>query len=331
MKTWMIRAGEYGYLYDEFINKNLIGIGWNEVGDLKNVTSESNIEEKVRTLYPDYKEGKIISTKTQLRKFVLDFAPNDFVITYNPNTRNYSFGKIIGEYQFIENGISDYYHNRKVEWIKNVGRDSLLPTTKNTLGSSLTIFELTEEVKNEFLNLDINKISPPKIEIKFDESEELQIIKEDFEIKAHEFIKDRITKISWEEMQELVAGLLRAMGYKARVSKKGPDRGRDIIASPDGLGLEEPRIVVEVKHRTGTMGVNEVRSFLGGLREKDRGIFVSTGGFTKETKYEAERSNHPCTLVDLDHLVELIVENYDNFEPFSRSILPLKKLYWPQN
>ncbi|MCT8335911.1 restriction endonuclease [Leptospira sp. 85282-16] len=331
MKTWMIRAGEDGYLFDEFNEKNLIGIGWNEVGDLKNLTVESSIEEKVRMLYPDYKEGKIISTKSQLKKFVLDFSLNDYVITYNPNSRIYLFGKITGDYQFIKNGINDYYHNRKVEWIKTIGRDRLLPSTKNTLGSSLTIFELTEEIQNEFLNLDIANVSTANTSNNLDDSEELQIIKEDFELKAHEFIKDRISKISWEEMQELVAGLLKAMGYKARVSKKGPDRGRDIIASPDGLGLEEPRIVVEVKHRTTSMGVTEVRSFLGGLREKDRGIFVSTSGFTKETKYEAERSVIPCTLVDLDHLVELIIDNYDNFDPYSRSILPLKKLYWPQN
>lgn len=47
---------------------------------------------------------------------------------------------------------------------------------------------------------------------------------------------------------------------------KGSDRGKDIIASPDGLGLEEPRILTEVKHRQGQMGSQEVRSFWGGLR-----------------------------------------------------------------
>jgi predicted Mrr-cat superfamily restriction endonuclease len=44
-------------------------------------------------------------------------------------------------------------------------------------------------------------------------------------------------------MQELVAGILRAMGYKTLVSPAGADRGKDIIASPDGFGFEPPRIV----------------------------------------------------------------------------------------
>ena len=67
--------------------------------------------------------------------------------------------------------------------------------------------------------------------------------------ELREFIKDKLLKLSWDEMQDLVAGVLRGMEYKTRVSPRGPDRGRDIIASPDGLGLEQPRIIVEVKHR----------------------------------------------------------------------------------
>lgn len=33
-------------------------------------------------------------------------------------------------------------------------------------------------------------------------------------------------------MERLVAGMLKAMGYCARVTPKGPDGGRDVIASP---------------------------------------------------------------------------------------------------
>lgn len=67
---------------------------------------------------------------------------------------------------------------------------------------------------------------------------------EELEAKALEFIKDRLAKLSARDMELFVAGLLRAMGYKTRVSPVGPVRGRDIFASPDGLGLEDPRIFV---------------------------------------------------------------------------------------
>ena len=46
-----------------------------------------------------------------------------------------------------------------------------------------------------------------------------------------------------------------------------------------------------------------MRSFIGGLRAGDRGLYVSTGGFTKEARYEADRANVPIRLLDLDGFV----------------------------
>jgi restriction system protein len=130
-------------------------------------------------------------------------------------------------------------------------------------------------------------------------------------------------------MQELVAGLLRAMGYKTRVSPSGSDRGKDIVASPDGLGFEDPRIVVEVKHRTAAMGSQEIRSFLGGRHDNDKGLYVSTGGFSKDARYEAERARIPVTLMDIDDLVKAVLEHYERMDTDTQRLVPLRKLYWP--
>ena len=136
-------------------------------------------------------------------------------------------------------------------------------------------------------------------------------------------------RLEWDEMQELVAGLLRAMGYKTQVSAPGADRGRDITASPDGFGFQEPRILVEVKHRKGTIGAPEIRAFLGGLRQRDNGLYVSTGGFTREARYEAERANHHLALLDLDGIGKSVMEHYDRMDAETRALVPLKKIYWP--
>jgi restriction system protein len=131
-------------------------------------------------------------------------------------------------------------------------------------------------------------------------------------------------------MQDLFAGILRAMGYRTTVSPPGADRGVDIIASPDGLMLQEPRIFVEVKHRPGTaMGSKEVRSFLGGRKPGDRCLYVSTGGFSKDAHYEADRATVPLTLINLEALRKLLVDYYDRLDPEARSLVPLRKFYWP--
>lgn len=103
-----------------------------------------------------------------------------------------------------------------------------------------------------------------------------------------------------------------------------------ILSEPDGLGLLEPRIFVEVKHRLGTrMGADQIRTFLGGRQPGDRCLYVSTGGFSKEAKYEAERANVPLKLIDLPKLRELVLEHYVSFSPEGLALLPLKKLLWP--
>ena len=163
------------------------------------------------------------------------------------------------------------------------------------------------------------------LEEEVDEGEQLDSIK----LQSKEFIKDRIIKLDPYEFQDLVAGVLRAMGYKTSVSAPGPDRGVDILASPDGFGFEQPRIVVECKHRSGAMGSQQIRSFLGGRHKDDKGLYVSTGGFSKDARYEAERANIPVTLMDIDQLVDAVIEHYENMDTESRVLLPLVKLYWP--
>jgi restriction system protein len=65
------------------------------------------------------------------------------------------------------------------------------------------------------------------------------------------------------------------------------------------------------------------------MRHKDdRGLYVSTGGFSKDAKYEADRASIPMTIMDIDGLVELVIEYYENLDLPTRSILPLSKIYW---
>ena len=56
---------------------------------------------------------------------------------------------------------------------------------------------------------------------------------------------------------------------------------------------------------------------------------MSTGGFTKDARYEAERSNVPLTLITLQRLRELLVQHYEGLDPVVRALVPLQKLYWP--
>lgn len=325
---WMVRAGEGASLFSEFQSKGIIAIGWNEVGDLSKITDHLDIKGVVKKIYPTEHDGYISNTAGQLNRFRFDFNKEDKVITYNPENRVYLVGELIGDYEW--DPTFKYSNIRKVKWLGEVSRDKLSTSTKNMLGSILTIFKLSEDAAEEIMQ-HLTGQSKSESEAESDVIEEsLDLIKEDIRNKAHEFIKDQILKLSWEDVQRLVAGILRGMEYKTRVSPLGADRGKDIIASKDGLGLEDPIIIVEVKHRNGQMGSREIRSFISVLRSSNKGLYVSTGGFSQEAKYEAERANVSVTLIDLDGLVELIVQYYDNFDAETRILIPLTKIYWPE-
>jgi len=323
-ELWMVRAGERGYLIDDFIAKQIIAIGWNELGDLTEVTTLEQIKSMLRQAYPNAGDGQINMHASQIQRFRTEITAGQPVVTYNPGERVYWIGEVTSDYTF-DPDLTDYHHLRRVRWERKRNRDELTPATRNSLGAISTIFRIPRDASAELLGH--QKSAPEETAA---EAVALDTIKEDVAERALEFIKDRIARLDWDELQELVAGILRAMGYKTLISPRGADRGKDIIASPDGLGLEDPKIIVEVKHRPNSaMGSQDVRNLMGVLRANDKALFVSTGGFTREAKYEAERANNPLTLVDLDRLVDLILQHYDNVDSETRTLLPLKKLYWP--
>lgn len=338
---WMVRAGEDGSLIEEFVDHGYVAVGWHELGDLGAVTSEEKIRELYSRTYPDEKPFKAKLAVTMICRFRFTLEKDQGVVTYDPQKREYLIGKIADGYNYVASETSEtisyFPHLRKVEWEQDrVSRDVLSVSSRNSLGNSLTLFSVNEDVSTELLShlgkpatsQDIELPATPEgIE---EDGSELDQITEDTVARAHELIKDKLLELSPDDMEKLAAAILRAMGYKTRVMPKGRDRGVDVLASRDGLGLEEPRIKVEVKHRSGTaMGSQDIRSFLGGLREGDKALYISTGGFTQDAKYEADRSKISITPLDLNELADLIVTHYENFDIEGKRLMPLIKVYFP--
>lgn len=330
-KGWMIRAGEGGRLFEDF-EKGYIAVGWNALGDISSLKTLEQFWEVYPKAYPLAKKGMLPNQISMIHKFRSVIKPGDLAVTYDPQSRCYLVGEITGDYEYKPNLVGDYPQVRKVNWLGKVSRDQLSQKVRNSLGSTLTLFALKDFVIQD-LTAALND-GPKPAPVLDDEVEEidvdaLQTSRQDTVNQSKELIKDKIISLDPDQMEQLMAAVLRGMGFRARVSPKGPDRGIDIIASPDGLGLQEPRIKVEVKHRDGTIGSQALRSFIGALRPGDRGIFLSTGGFTREARYEAERANIPVTLVDIDNLAELIVDYYEDFDLEGKALIPLVRIYWP--
>lgn len=328
-RAWMVRAERNGRLYDKFKDDGVIAIGWNAIGSLADLRTREAIAERVRQTWPDTKPQGVAMAAGQLHRFRTEMQTGDTIVTYDPSRRVYLVGEISGDYRRDESFDPEDHNVRPVKWRGEVSRDLLSLASKNSLGAISTLFLIAPEVVQD-LRRAMTSHEPAMPDAAEQGADAEEDIFRNIQSKAIEFTKDRVSTLDWEQMQELVAGLLRAMGYKTRVSPKGPDRGKDIVASPDGFGFQAPKIIVEVKHRQGTIGAPDIRSFIGAHRHaQDRGLYVSTAGFTKEALYEAERANIPLALMAIDELVDALIEHYDKLDHETQQLLPLKRIYWP--
>ena len=157
-----------------------------------------------------------------------------------------------------------------------------------------------------------------------DNSMNLDLLESD----ARDGIKRYIVSKSPYEFQDLVAALLRAMGYHTPfVAPKGKDGGIDIIAYLDPLGAQTPRIKVQVKHKPETaIGASEVRALSGVLKTGDIALFVTSGTYSADARNAATGSEKFLRLIDGDELIEMWQEYYDKMSDEDKNMLPLKRI-----
>lgn len=325
MNWWMVRAGDRNELIPIWKQKGVASVGWADFGNPKNYPTREALIQKSHEIYEEEKPATRIIWASQVWRFSHEIKAGDRIITYAKDKREYLVGTVTKEHEYNETIVDKHYPNIiHVKWEKKqIPRDQLSQEAKNSLGSTLTVFRV-DNWGDELESLLAGKeqtVSEP-------ENNEEEVIKNDFVQKALTMIQDKVDKLDPWQMQELVAGLLRAMGYNVKVSKKGPDRGVDILAHKDAFGFEKPIIKVQVKHRKSSSSGPEIQQLLGAHPIDANSIFVSTGGFTVAAENIGKQ--HNVKLIDLEELVKLIVQWYDKMPSETRSLLPLQKIYIPE-
>jgi restriction system protein len=326
-RTWVVRAGSGGEFIQTAESRGIIAIGFGGqvLGDCSEYAARAEFIELYRKVCPDDKSWA--SQAGQVYRFVREIQVGDTVLTPDPTTREVLVGKVTSPYRYDPKPIGDEYpHVRNVEWRGRIPRDRLTKRFRNSLGGLMTVFTV-EGYEDEIERLLVGQPAVP------DEAEEAEAEQYDFlaetEAKAAEMISDMITRIPWDHFELLVAAVLRTLGYQTKMTRRGPDGGYDIVAHPDALGFEDPRIKVEVKHRKQAMTAQDVRSFRSTIGPNEKGLYVSTGGFTGDARHEPEKAGPPLVLMDRDEFIELLLKNYETLDPEFKAMLPLKEVFIP--
>ena len=147
-----------------------------------------------------------------------------------------------------------------------------------------------------------------------------------FEGQARKGLEGKIRKMDPYVFQELVAALLRGMGYYVPyVSPRGADGGLDVLAyTDDPLGARGARIRVQVKRHKNRISPADVQQLAGLLTEGEIGVFVSTGGFTSGCERFAHNNPKHIDLIDVERFVDLWREVYSYLADKDRARLPLR-------
>jgi len=179
---------------------------------------------------------------------------------------------------------------------------------------------------------------------KSSKSDEARIsVEEEDEGEATSITYEKAEELAWDEVEKylksmnpfdfqvLVADLLRGMGYFVSwISPPGKDLGVDIIAHPDPLGTQSPRLKVQVKRYTeGKVDRPTVQSFISTINDHDAGLFVCTSGFTKDAEdYARNQERRKIMLIDADGFFELWVQFYPKLDEGARQRLPITPIYF---
>lgn len=112
------------------------------------------------------------------------------------------------------------------------------------------------------------------------------------------------------QVELLIGKLLGALGFEdVQVTRYVGDFGIDIEATLTLGGVTEVRTAVQVKRYKSNIAGDLVRQIRGSLEADQRGLIITTGGFTKDAKSEAAAPGKtPISLIDGARLVELLVQ-----------------------
>lgn len=127
-------------------------------------------------------------------------------------------------------------------------------------------------------------------------------------------VLDSISNNSPKFFEHLVLDLLLKMGYgygkqAGVVTGRPHDGGIDGIISEDKLGLD--LIYIQAKRYTSKnkVGRNELQAFIGAMEHIQKGVFITTSGFTKEAiQFMNKQQQKSIKLIDGGLLAELLVK-----------------------
>ena len=131
------------------------------------------------------------------------------------------------------------------------------------------------------------------------------------------------------EFAKLVAAILQVQGYRARKSPPGPGPGIDIVAGSGSLGLDSPRIVVQVKSGNVVMDQPTLQGLIVSVQDTqaDHGLIVSWCGYTKAVRRRINELFLRVRLRGRKQVADSLLAVYSDLPEDIRAEPPLRRIW----
>ncbi len=344
-QAWVIRSGRHGERDAWAMDNGWSGGGWTEIPDLTNVRTRADIEEIVAATFGTESPGLVTTYTGQLYALRHRMEVGDIVVMPRKTAKDLAFGRITSTYQYLaEEADPSRRHVVGVDWQETLPRTAVKQDLLYTLGGATSIFSPSRNKAVARLeHLMVHGTDPGTTALRTgtasttwssDPSDEGDAVVDEPETTPDivEVAADEIaTKIGEEfaghDLAHLVAVVLEAEGFEVIESPPGADGGVDILAGRGLLGLESPKIVVQVK--TPQVG-SEVISQLTGLvasQGADYGLIATWAGLSKPARDAVKHQRFKIKVWESADIIEAVQNNYEKLPDDVRLRLPLQRVW----
>lgn len=242
----------------------------------------------------------------------------------------------MGPYQYQKVG-NAFRHTRPVEWLRpDVPRTVFEQDLLFSFGAFITVCNISRNDAERRVATVLDGKPDPGPSAALDKptrqapipNEVQAVAVPDLPQLAHDQIVAHIqTRFAGHTLAGLVDAVLRADGWVTKVSLPGPDGGVDILAGRGSLGLDAPRLCVQVKSQNSPADVAVYRTLQGTMQtfKAEQGLLFCWGGFNKVVLGESKQGHFAVRLRDSRDLVEAIHLNYERLPAEIQADLPLKR------
>ncbi|WP_120521468.1 restriction endonuclease [Arthrobacter celericrescens] len=343
MTAWLVRAGSTGEREQWALSNAVTGAGYGDVDSLQDSDTREKVFSKVEAGIPGQKLGAVRNFAAQLWALRGRMELGDLVVMPLKRSAAVAIGIIEGPYEYDSNEPDpERRHIRRVRWdAPDIARSRINQDLLYSLGAFSTVcrierndaeFRLRTAMtsgKDPGARLEMQDLPSKGGSFSVDETEQENVPVDISRYAADSIASRLIETFAGHKMEALVAEILKADGFVCTEHGQGTDDGIDLVAGKGLLGLDSPRVIVQVKSQASPVDSPTVSQLHGSLsiHKADQGLLVAWGGLTMAARKLVDSQRFAIRVWDADELVSQVQDHYAEFPARVRQELPLKQIW----